>query len=81
MVGRLLIGLVAVAGAVGCEARIQANGGGKQNHVTEAADGVRVFHDVQRGVTCWIARPSFVDGVGISCLPDTAFAGQAKEMP
>lgn len=33
------------------------------------ADGVSVFHDEERSVTCWIFRGAIEKG-GLSCIPD-----------
>lgn len=40
---------------------------------------VTVFHDTERRVTCWLSPGDGVQqsGAGISCLPDSAFAGAA----
>lgn len=42
-------------------------------------EGVTVFHDDGRRVTCWISPAIGMQahGAGISCLPDATFAGAA----
>ncbi|HDS1723603.1 hypothetical protein NPS53_17110 [Pseudomonas putida] len=41
--------------------------------------GVRVFHDDERGATCWIYQAG--SGAGISCIPDSQLqAGNQREL-
>ncbi|MBC3410737.1 hypothetical protein HU720_05420 [Pseudomonas sp. SWRI51] len=41
--------------------------------------GVRVFHDDERGASCWIYQPG--SGVGISCIPDSQLqAGNERQL-
>ncbi|EKT4527648.1 hypothetical protein QEM33_000169 [Pseudomonas putida] len=41
--------------------------------------GVRVFHDDERGATCWIASAGM--GIGISCIPDSQLqAGNERQL-
>jgi hypothetical protein len=39
------------------------------------AEDVRVWHDDARHVTCWIASDQ--NGIGLSCLPDSALPAEA----
>ncbi|MFJ4454439.1 hypothetical protein ACIP1G_11180 [Pseudomonas sp. NPDC089392] len=40
--------------------------------------GVRVFHDDERGATCWIYQAG--SGAGISCIPDSQLqAGNQRQ--
>ncbi|MDG9886304.1 hypothetical protein N7650_26115 [Pseudomonas sp. GD04058] len=36
---------------------------------------IDVQHDSRRGVTCWI-----LNGVGISCIPDSQIAGSQRQL-
>ena len=36
---------------------------------------IDVQHDSRRGVTCWI-----LNGVGISCIPDSQIAGNQRQL-
>ncbi|MCO7575316.1 MULTISPECIES: hypothetical protein [Pseudomonas chlororaphis group] len=40
------------------------------SHAAAWAPGVRVVHDPNRHVTCWVVGP--YEGTGISCLPDSS---------
>ena len=41
--------------------------------------GVRVFHDDERGATCWIYQAG--SGAGISCVPDSQLqAGNQRQL-
>ncbi|WP_129932756.1 MULTISPECIES: hypothetical protein [unclassified Pseudomonas] len=41
--------------------------------------GVRVFHDDERGATCWIYQAG--SGAGISCIPDSQLqAGNQRQL-
>ncbi|EIM16155.1 hypothetical protein [Pseudomonas chlororaphis] len=43
------------------------------------APGVRVIHDPNRQVTCWVVGPG--EGTGISCLPDSQLQNQPTLAP
>ncbi|GLO05655.1 hypothetical protein PPUJ13061_55590 [Pseudomonas putida] len=41
--------------------------------------GVRIFHDDERGATCWIYQAG--SGAGISCIPDSQLqAGTERQL-
>lgn len=44
------------------------------SHAAAWAPGVRVVHDPNRHVTCWVVGPG--EGTGISCLPDSQIQNQ-----
>ncbi len=42
---------------------------------TATENVIDVQHDSRRGVTCWI-----LNGVGISCIPDSQLAGTQRQL-
>lgn len=49
------------------------------SHAATWALGLRVVHDPNRHVTCWIVGPG--EGTGISCLPDSQIQNQPTLAP